>query len=57
MTKIDCEGCRTRANNYCMWFDEDLFCPCSVCLIKMMCLEACELLNKYITEIDNLRRD
>ena len=44
----DCEGCPIRRskdeswNSYnCPWFKKDMICPCSICLVKMMCSDRC----------------
>jgi len=47
MKKEDCEGCRSYRGK-CLWYDDDLTCPCSICLVKMICIESCELLDDYI---------
>lgn len=47
-----CRGCVTRINSgTCIWYHESLECPCATCLIKMMCIDKCELLDKHITKI------
>ena len=51
-----CKGCRTYARRTsCPWVcikkseynQEELICPCSTCLIKMMCEFSCEELIKH----------
>jgi len=55
-----CEGCityenRTSMTYSCYWVcieksehnSKDLICPCSICLIKMMCVSACEELLEH----------
>lgn len=51
MKKEDCEGCNSHGNKECMWFEKHSTCPCSTCLIKMMCLVPCDLLIKHINKI------
>jgi len=47
--KKDCEGCATyNKDKGCIWFDDGLICPCSIYLIKVMCLNKCELLDNHI---------
>lgn len=48
----DCEGCLTRINSdECIWFNKSLDCPCAFCLIKVMCSNRCESLNKHTAKI------
>ena len=54
---MDCEGCRIRNTDYCMWFEKDLNCPCSICLVKVMCVASCEPLEKHRIEIATLKGD
>jgi hypothetical protein len=52
----DCEGCAaTRLTSGCPWFSETLICPCSICLIKVMCKVGCDLFWKHATEIRRLK--
>ena len=53
----DCEGCLTLNPNgdKCMWFNKKLICPCSICLIKVMCSTDCKILKKYIDKVYNLK--
>ncbi len=47
----DCEGCRTiKDRTSCGWYHESLTCPCSICLIKVMCITQCDLLLNYINK-------
>lgn len=43
----DCEGCHTE-HDECLWFSKNLICPCSTCLVKVMCTNSCELLDNHI---------
>ncbi len=47
MKREDCEGCATLANGACPYFDENLVCPCSICLIKVMCDHMCSSFKIY----------
>jgi hypothetical protein len=51
----DCEGCIDNKIEGCIWFEKSLTCPCSICLIKIMCLVPCDLLKKHIDEVYKLR--
>ncbi len=52
MVAEDCKGC---LNSYhkggCRWFNLKLSCPCSTCLIKMMCDIPCDTFDKYVIKI------
>jgi hypothetical protein len=51
MKKKDCEGCLTldeEVEGDCPWYNEDLICPCSICLIKVMCSTYCNQMKEYI---------
>jgi len=51
MKKEDC-SCKENCNmNSCMWYRADLICPCSNCLIKMMCVEGCDAYNEYVKKV------
>lgn len=44
---IYCEGCRSYAgidSMYCsyMKFNQNSKCPCTLCIVKMVCLKACQ---------------
>ena len=48
----DCEECNTlKWKDICPWYHEDLDCPCSKCLVKMMCSFSCILSIKYGNEL------
>ncbi len=34
-------------------FEGDRICPCSTCLIKMVCLNKCDMLNDYIAYVNS----
>jgi hypothetical protein len=53
----DCEGCRTKnaSGKTCSKFRFNLVCPCSICLIKIMCMEPCDIFDSYIEKIRNLK--
>lgn len=53
----DCEGCLDLRNGSCNWFEETLICPCSICIIKVMCKNPCDLLDKHISKIKNHDED
>ncbi len=46
MKEEDCIGCLDD-KELCRWFDKFLRCPCSICLIKMVCKHRCEALIEY----------
>jgi len=50
-TNPNCMGC---LGNYYSCTDWSLMCPCTTCLVKVMCDEACE---SYITFEENCCRD
>ena len=55
MNKEDCKGCRTNSNTgNCIWLTESLVCPCASCLIKVMCINKCDLLQDHTTKINEL---
>lgn len=46
----DCIGCRSMTNKEtCLWFDDDLNCPCASCIVKPMCSFSCDLLDDHIS--------
>lgn len=54
----DCEGCIIDPPYYtytCTWFYKNEVCPCSICLIKVMCGTKCDLFESYQVKIHNLR--
>ncbi len=51
MKKEDCEGCLTPdkdEEDNCIWYNKELICPCSICIIKVVCLTYCDPMKKYI---------
>jgi hypothetical protein len=45
-----CEGCNTNGpDNSCPWFKEtiEIVCPCSICLVKVMCSGRCGLFIRH----------
>lgn len=53
MKKEDCEGCHVYKylpDENCRWFREDSTCPCSICLVKVMCTDSCQLIKDYINK-------
>ena len=55
MKREDCEGCITsNKNGKCIWFDKDLTCPCINCLVKVMCLNECQLLKNHIEKMKDI---
>ena len=55
----DCIGCNTylkSLKNGCGHFNKDIACPCSICFIKMICTEACELLIMHSNKLRVLKR-
>lgn len=51
MKRKDCEGCVIIDKNNCSWFEESLTCPCSICLIKVMCTHTCDLLIRHQVKV------
>jgi hypothetical protein len=59
-----CEGCLIYENSYkksCSFayvkYNKDvLVCPCSTCLIKMMCRRSCYLLKEHGTKIELIHK-
>ena len=53
----DCEGCVMSVNVYhyvkCIWFHKNLICPCSTCLVKVMCNDTCDLLEEHTERVEN----
>jgi hypothetical protein len=60
-----CEGCLTYEEIYkqsCNFayvrYDKDvLICPCSICLVKMVCIDACPLLKEHRNKIREISYD
>lgn len=53
MKKKDCEGCLSinediDDNDCCIWFNKGLICPCSICLVKVMCVCYCNPMKEYM---------
>lgn len=49
----DCDGCliyKDLPDGTCRWFRKELTCPCSICLVKVMCTGSCQLMRDYIYE-------
>ncbi len=49
-TNNDCKGCYSKSrNNICvrMHHYKNGICPCVTCLIKVMCMEACDEYRKF----------
>ena len=55
MNEKYCEGCATMANTTCSWFRKDMTCPCSICLVKMICVNVCSPLKKHTRIIYKIR--
>lgn len=52
----DCEGCGASIiGDRCSCFDKRITCPCSTCLIKVMCKVGCNLLWDHLAKIRRLR--
>jgi hypothetical protein len=50
----DCKGCIISRddNGLCLWFNEDIGqCPCSICLVKIICINLCDSLDKHISKV------
>lgn len=60
MKKKDCEGCKKRAilgsENVCFFYnDKNLICPCSICLVKIMCTtNICDLFEEHRKRIEEM---
>lgn len=50
----DCEGCTIIEYSECSWFSETLICPCSICLVKVVCTDACDLLIDHSKRLNSL---
>ena len=53
-----CEGCTVYINEStmiqsCMPYNKTGQCPCSTCIIKIMCKVPCELLEDWTIEMEN----
>ena len=65
MKKKDCDGCLVNKNNRlghdgCKWLNTEIACPCSKCLIKVMCSNTCDLFYKHnirIHKYNNLKEN
>jgi hypothetical protein len=55
MNKKDCKGCMLNPAYTCVWFNKNEVCPCSICLVKIMCGIKCDLFVKYQVKIHDLR--
>lgn len=54
LNKNNCEGCYDRYTNRCTFSDSSRFqyektnvCPCSICLVKVICVKSCEEYNTF----------
>lgn len=54
MDEANCEGCVDRYNRFakknqvmCRPVDTNEICPCSICIVKMMCETACNAFRTY----------
>ncbi len=51
MKMEDCEGCiiynTWNSMSVCPWFHEGMICPCSICLVKVMCNRDCKNFGEY----------
>lgn len=49
MNNKNCEGCLStiKVDGICSLYKENIVCPCSICLIKVICVVNCELLIGY----------
>jgi hypothetical protein len=55
MKRKDCEGCETISyGDLCPYFDKNLMCPCSICLVKSMCIDSCDLLEEHRKRIEEM---
>ena len=54
-----CIGCNTYTPDLktCGYFHKIIVCPCSICLIKPMCVLACELLINHSRILSEARRN
>ncbi len=41
MTENNCKGCYTFEKHYCLCTKYSEWCPCIICIIKMICTESC----------------
>ena len=55
MNREDCKGCKTdNPDGSCTWFIKDTktICPCSICLIKMICSNSCSDFLLYSSSVN-----
>jgi len=45
-----CDGCYAKGN-VCSGYNDDGSCPCTECIVKMMCYSLCDVHDKW--DIDN----
>ena len=44
----DCKGCIIYSTDYkCYFIYKDMVCPCTTCLVKVMCNKNCKEFNKH----------
>ena len=51
----DCHGCMVDPSYICVWFNKDEVCPCSICLVKIMCRTSCDLFARYRVKIHDFK--
>ena len=55
-----CKGCVMAEYIYsyveCVWFSKTLICPCSTCLVKVMCNDTCDLLEAHTERVENEKK-
>jgi len=59
MKKEDCIGCKEHfqyTNEIYRRFKEDIVCPCSICLIKVMCTRGCDLYTEHMDKIIEIEK-
>lgn len=57
MKHESCEGCRTNEiMDKCSYLNDSLDCPCATCLVKGMCNQECDLLEKHIDNVCKERK-
>lgn len=54
MIEVTCEGCYIQST--CMHIRHSETCPCTVCLIKMICKDICPERKEFLLDIESLNR-
>lgn len=52
---VGCKGSCVREHEYKTPIGTILTCPCSMCIIKVMCKSGCDAYSDYVEEIDRFK--